>query len=44
MSYSIKVNETAAPATEVVALTAEDKDIGDNARISYSIVSGNDQV
>ncbi|XP_055537242.1 fat-like cadherin-related tumor suppressor homolog isoform X2 [Wyeomyia smithii] len=36
-----KVYETAALGTKVVQVYAIDRDIGENARISYSIVSGN---
>eukprot|EP00794_Sanderia_malayensis_P011811 gene11811-13035_t len=43
LSYSVKVNETAAVGSEVVVLKAVDADAGENARISYSIISGNDQ-
>lgn len=36
-----KVHETAALGSSVVQVVAIDKDIGENARIEYSIVSGN---
>lgn len=36
-----KVYETAAIGTEVVQVFAIDRDIGENAKLSYSIVSGN---
>lgn len=36
-----KVYETAAIGTTVIQAYAIDRDIGDNARVSYSIVSGN---
>lgn len=39
-SFEGKVFESAALGTSVVQTTAVDKDRGDNARISYSIVSG----
>lgn len=39
-SFEGKVFESAAVGTSVVQCTAIDKDRGDNARISYTIVSG----
>ncbi len=36
-----KVYETAAIGTTIIQAYAMDKDIGDNARVTYSIVSGN---
>lgn len=36
-----KVYETAAEGTQVVRVYAIDRDVGDNAKITYSIVSGN---
>lgn len=36
-----KVYETSTPGSNVVSVYATDRDIGDNARITYSIVSGN---
>ncbi len=40
----MKVNETASVGTEVVALQTDDKDIGENARVSYTMISGNEKV
>ncbi|XP_051506043.1 protocadherin gamma-C5-like isoform X1 [Myxocyprinus asiaticus] len=37
-SYSVDVAENNAPGTPVVAVTASDPDVGDNARLSYSIL------
>lgn len=36
-----KVFETSAPGSNVVHVYATDRDFGDNARITYSIISGN---
>ena len=38
--YEATVNEDALPGTVVLSVTTTDDDIGDNARISYYITSG----
>ncbi|KFM79704.1 Cadherin-87A, partial [Stegodyphus mimosarum] len=40
---SVVSNLPVSPPTSVMQLTAEDKDIGDNAKILYSIISGNEK-
>uniref|UniRef100_A0A673GC05 Protocadherin gamma-C3 n=1 Tax=Sinocyclocheilus rhinocerous TaxID=307959 RepID=A0A673GC05_9TELE len=37
-SYSVDVAENNAPGTPIVAISASDPDVGDNARLSYSIL------
>ena len=43
-SYSVKVNESTAVNSFILQLQARDNDIGENARLTYSIVSGNEEV
>ncbi|KAI8521410.1 hypothetical protein Bbelb_011640 [Branchiostoma belcheri] len=39
--YEVEVNETAAVGVQVVTVTATDNDSGDNGNITYTIISGN---
>ncbi|XP_019620041.1 PREDICTED: protocadherin Fat 4-like [Branchiostoma belcheri] len=39
--YEVGVNETAADGVQVVMVTATDNDSGDNGNITYTIISGN---
>ena len=37
--YYAKVNESVTPGSYVIKVRADDKDVGDNSRLSYSIIS-----
>ncbi|XP_028444826.1 protocadherin gamma-C5 isoform X1 [Perca flavescens] len=39
-SYSVDIPENNAPSAPIAAVSATDPDLGDNARISYTILSG----
>ena len=43
-SYSVKVNESIAEGSKILQLRTRDNDIGENARVTYSIISGNEKV